>query len=229
MKLAILNCKKSKATKPCTVREMYWPSAMFRAQVEFCEAYYDKVLVLSYKNLLMELDDIIEPYELNISGGYAGPDPTKIESGNWSNWAFYVNLSLLLYDNVDFHISNIYWKHLKPYNLGRKINLPPNTGFVVNWYQRLLRDYQSGLEVNFVYVDNGERITSLEKHHWIHPVYGEFYGSSYEMHKHIRDNIDPKVDLSTLHRVAGYPNGKPCKSHKGWTIDKKKPTLDKLL
>ncbi len=64
MKIAVLNCKAAKQKFPCSVREMYQPSRMFRNQLAFIEKHYDSWILLSTKFGPLLPTDIIEPYNM---------------------------------------------------------------------------------------------------------------------------------------------------------------------
>lgn len=65
MKVALLACSKRKAGSPKAVRFFYLGST-FTKSIIYCKPRFDRVLVLSAKYGLLELDQIIEPYDLTL-------------------------------------------------------------------------------------------------------------------------------------------------------------------
>ena len=70
MKIAFVSCTKSKANRPCSAKEMYQKSTMFKKAVQFIEQQdYDEGMwyVLSAKYGLIKQQDEIEPYDLTLN------------------------------------------------------------------------------------------------------------------------------------------------------------------
>jgi|TARA_Y100000034_G_scaffold133368_1_gene198647 cytoplasmic iron level regulating protein YaaA (DUF328/UPF0246 family) len=62
LKIAFIACSKTKESFSCEVRQLY-QGALFKKALEYCSRHYDEVYVLSAKHGLLELSDIIAPYE----------------------------------------------------------------------------------------------------------------------------------------------------------------------
>ncbi|MCM3595047.1 hypothetical protein M4D55_04520 [Metabacillus idriensis] len=68
MKIALVSCTKLKANYPCSSREMYQESTLFKKAVKYIEQKdYDEWFVLSAKYGLLKQHDVIEPYDLTLN------------------------------------------------------------------------------------------------------------------------------------------------------------------
>jgi len=67
MKIALITCSKSKQNYPCAAAEMYKPSTLFSLSYAYAKKVADKVFILSSRYGLLEEDDRIEPYELDLN------------------------------------------------------------------------------------------------------------------------------------------------------------------
>jgi hypothetical protein len=76
--LALISCTKKKADRRFSARELYSASDFFRKALSVAEAVSDKVYVLSAKHGLVELSDILSPYEKTLVSA-----PRKIQK-EWS-------------------------------------------------------------------------------------------------------------------------------------------------
>lgn len=76
---ALIPCTKNKQDYPCTAREMYRPSALFRGAWEVATGNEEQILILSAKYGMLRPGDRIEPYDETLSGA---PRKRKHE------WAF---------------------------------------------------------------------------------------------------------------------------------------------
>lgn len=65
---ALIPCTKSKADHPCSAREMYWPSAMFRGAWRVAEGNEQQPLILSAKYGLLRPGHSIAPYDETLIG-----------------------------------------------------------------------------------------------------------------------------------------------------------------
>ena len=68
MKIALLSCTKAKKDYPCLAREMYSASNTFRLALEYAEKTCDKIFILSAKHGLLDLQELIEPYDEALDG-----------------------------------------------------------------------------------------------------------------------------------------------------------------
>lgn len=67
MRIGLVACSKMKLARPAPARELY-TSPLFRAASIYCEATYDRWLILSALHGLMEPDQVIEPYDVTLRG-----------------------------------------------------------------------------------------------------------------------------------------------------------------
>ena len=64
VKVALIGCTSRKMKTPCEAKKMYSASAYFKYKLEYCKKInVDEIYILSSKYGLLELDDIIEPYD----------------------------------------------------------------------------------------------------------------------------------------------------------------------
>ena len=66
VRVALLSCTKSKKTYACSAKEMYSPSTLFSKALAYTSRRYEAIYVLSAKYGLLELDTVIEPYNLTL-------------------------------------------------------------------------------------------------------------------------------------------------------------------
>jgi hypothetical protein len=83
MKIALISCVKTKLNTKIPVRadELY-QSALFKKSYEYCKNRYDKVYILSAKYGLLEINDMILPYEKTLN------KMSKKEKEIWYNNVF---------------------------------------------------------------------------------------------------------------------------------------------
>jgi len=65
-KIAFIACSKSKRTTPCRARDMY-TGALFRKALKYTECRFEKVLILSALYGVVDLNQIITPYERTLN------------------------------------------------------------------------------------------------------------------------------------------------------------------
>ena len=79
-KIALIGCTSSKKDMACKAVDMFSPSAYFNLRLEYCKKNnYDKIFILSSKCGLLDLNEIIEPYDFSLQ---AAPKEYKKE---WSD------------------------------------------------------------------------------------------------------------------------------------------------
>jgi hypothetical protein len=61
-KLALISCSGRKGKTPAPARFLY-TGALFKKSLAFAEREYDHSVILSAKHGLLELDDVVEPYD----------------------------------------------------------------------------------------------------------------------------------------------------------------------
>src|SRR4051794_27385870 len=110
MKIALISCTKLKADYPCSAREMYQESTLFKKAVKFIEQRdYDNWYVLSAKFGLLSQHDVIEPYDLTLN---------KMKAAERKTWSELVleqidNFQLNL-KQIDFYAGVKYREYLIP-------------------------------------------------------------------------------------------------------------------
>ncbi|MGP4069743.1 DUF6884 domain-containing protein [Halobacillus sp. B29] len=110
MKIALISCTKLKANYPCSAREMYQNSPLFKKGVSFIEQKnYDEWFVLSANYGLLKQDDVIEPYDVTLN------DMKSLERKKWADLVLkqidYLQLHL---EQIDFYAGRKYREHLIP-------------------------------------------------------------------------------------------------------------------
>jgi len=228
--IAIISCKKLKQTYPCSVREMYSKSPLFRSQLEFCEIVgYDKIYVLSTKYGLVELDDTIEPYDMTLS-------KTLVLNANIVEKQHLENISNQVAEilnqikgDIHFHTSVIYLDIVKD-----KLTIPYRRLVQGKQSTQTMKSYDAAIEKYKETNDLEEAIKTLEykkpqrklnepHRTWYHPDGRTFYGP----HHHLVFAY-PEVNLGTAYKVMmtyiGELVGKTWTYHvKGWRLD---PTIE---
>ncbi|QGQ44750.1 DUF6884 domain-containing protein [Metabacillus sediminilitoris] len=108
MKIALVSCTKLKADYPCSAREMYQESTLFKKAVKYLEQKdYDEWFVLSAKYGLLKQHDVIEPYDLTLNNMRAS------ERKSWSELVIKQIDSLQLnITNIDFYAGVKYREYL---------------------------------------------------------------------------------------------------------------------
>lgn len=88
-----LSCTKEKMNKKCKAKDMYSPSSLFSKCYKYGKSLNpDKIYILSAKHHLLELDDIIEPYNLTLK------DFSVEEKKEWTEKV----LKMMKDKNIDF-------------------------------------------------------------------------------------------------------------------------------
>jgi hypothetical protein len=65
-RIGLVACGKGKLDRPAPARELY-NGALFRKASAYCEATYDRWLILSAKHGLIDPETVVEPYDLSLS------------------------------------------------------------------------------------------------------------------------------------------------------------------
>lgn len=86
---ALISCSKLKADHPCSVKEMYWPSALFRGAWRVAKMKGQKALILSAKYGVLLPEQIIDPYDKTLYR------MTKQERAEWRTAVLDVLFKLL--------------------------------------------------------------------------------------------------------------------------------------
>lgn len=201
---------------------MYSKSNTFRVMYRFAKQYYDEVMILSAKYGLIRDDEVIEPYDLMIvSAGYASKDSTPVLTEKEKIiWAEKVaqNPVWELYEIIDLHIGDEYYRPLEGKIRGNKISLPTNLGILAQRYKELYKRWETGAR-DFELLTEQRKSPWEEEmkapRMWYHPIFGQHASENvYEAARYAKQ-FDPLVDMPTMQMVI---QGR-CKHHKGWTID----------
>lgn len=111
LKIALVSCTKLKANYPCTSKEMYQESILYKKAVKFIEQQrkYDEWYVLSAKYGLLRQNEVIEPYDLTLNN-------MKVEERKtWSNLVLrQVQDMRLDITEIDFYAGEKYRQYLIP-------------------------------------------------------------------------------------------------------------------
>jgi hypothetical protein len=220
MKLAILGCSSSKQDYPCYAQEMYSKYIFKRVQLGFLKTSYDKVLILSGKYGLVELTEIIEPYEISFTYRKRVSTPRNVATSEYKKeWGKKVIHQLepyiKEYSKIDFHVSNAYYDPIKTYCNSKshiyKVSQQINPGENKKRYLSALDYYFNNNKIDLSIIEK-PTITNnpeLEKYffHQNHPPHLGYTRSLIKKY--------PKLDEGTIHMLS---KGK-IPHHKGWVID----------
>lgn len=67
-KIALIGCTSRKKDHTCPAIEMYTESDYFNKKLEYCEKIgVEKIFILSAKYGLLDADEVIETYDLNLN------------------------------------------------------------------------------------------------------------------------------------------------------------------
>ena len=217
MRIAILNCTKTKQTYSCSAKEMYSANYNFVDKINFIEKYYDEYYIMSVKYGIITPDTIIEPYNLTLSkdkkylfntGDKQINNPTK-EHIEWlkSNISEFIKQ----YTNIDFHVPKMYYDLIQNKTNTRYIKqekTPPNT----TKYRHALTidDFDDAILYLQEYADKHASKYNEQPKWFTHPDLGDFYGLS----KDIMEKYPNMFDKGGLYRVSVGV----FKQHKGWAI-----------
>lgn len=108
MKIALISCTKIKKYYPCSAKEMYSPSTLFKKAVEYVEnCKYDDWMILSAKYGVVDKNQIIEPYDESLNS-------MRVQERR--RWAVDVEKELrkLSIDEVDIYAGTRYREFLIP-------------------------------------------------------------------------------------------------------------------
>ncbi len=114
MKIGFISCSSKKLNKKCCAKELYSPSTLFFYALKYCLINYDKTYILSAKYGLVELEDILEPYNLTLN------KMNKEEINNWAQrTSFQIKEKLLISDcdELYFHCGERYCSVIKYLNI----------------------------------------------------------------------------------------------------------------
>ncbi len=102
--IGLISCTNHKKKCPCTARELYSESVSFPKHLAFAEDKYDRVYVVSSKHGLVELNQLLSPYDLSL---------TEYTAEERAAWAKFIAARLRLEgvttdDTVYIHASDVY-------------------------------------------------------------------------------------------------------------------------
>lgn len=141
--LGIINCAKTKKDRRCTANEMYDNSTLFLAMKNHCLKEYHNCKILSAKYGLLDLFDLIEPYEsLTLCEGADRKNTKVMPHAERRIWAatVYKSFDWNSYDAIHLHISKYYWEYLEPY--------------LKNHNNIFYHPYESGIGINIANYQN---------------------------------------------------------------------------
>lgn len=136
---ALIPCSKSKADKPCSAREMYWPSQQFKGAWQVAVARGEQPLILSAKHGLLLPESIIAPYDETLVGK---PKTAKI-AWTWGVLEVIVDSWTPAQDRFVCYAGRDYSEHLIPElrSLGFAVEEPLKglgQGQRLGWFKRQL-------------------------------------------------------------------------------------------
>lgn len=227
MKLAVLGCSSSKHNYSCSSKEMYSKSLFKRIQLNFLEQAYDKVLILSAQYGIVELQEVIEPYELSFDQRKRVKKERNIATSQYKEiWGEKVINQLknfeIIYSKIDLHISNSYYSPIKDYcslnPVFYKVSQQINPGENKKRYIEALEYYNKNNIINLNIIEEKRKSSNPETEKWFYHPNGEaFLGYTRGLIKKY-----PELDEGTIHMLSKSK----INHHKGWVIDKS--LLDKL-
>ncbi|MEH7502925.1 DUF6884 domain-containing protein [Neobacillus drentensis] len=107
-KYALISCTKLKKEYPCTAKEMYLESQLFKKAVQYISKQnYDDWFILSAKYGLLHKDTLIEPYDITLNNMNA------LQRKEWSNEVFEQLIKLEAH-KFDFYAGKKYREYLIP-------------------------------------------------------------------------------------------------------------------
>lgn len=123
MRLAVINCKKTKKEYACSVREMYEGSSLFRNQLTLINSLYKgKWALISTEYGVVFPDDIIAPYDTTIYfpsvsiKEYLGDSKFVSTEPKRKEWGKKVAGSPIwkdkTYEGIDCWLSDLYWQNM---------------------------------------------------------------------------------------------------------------------
>ena len=106
--IGLITCTRKKKAHPCQARELYSESPKFVRHLEFAEAHYQKVFVVSARHGLVFPNQILAPYDC-----YLG-DFTHDEKAGWAAFvaACLRHEGMRAGDTVHIHSDEMYCEHL---------------------------------------------------------------------------------------------------------------------
>jgi len=116
--LAIISCKAKKKDYKCSAEEMYSDSPQYKHQMGFIKEYYDECQILSLKYGIVDMNEVIEPYNLTLTPktNMQSSNPTITEESK-NRWATKVKKQIadlsFQYDRIDLHLSVAYMDEIQ--------------------------------------------------------------------------------------------------------------------
>ena len=117
MNIAFISCVKEKRIGKHKAKDLY-TSDFFKKSFGYCSSKYDKVFILSAKYGLLNLEDMIENYEMTLNNF------SKKEKVKWSEMVYgQMKNNINNDDKLYFYVGNNYREHLLPL-LSNNYNVP---------------------------------------------------------------------------------------------------------
>ena len=216
--IAVIGCKSQKQDYCCSADEMYEKAFTYVAQRNFIKLAYDDYFIFSGKYGIIHHTEHICPYNVALAKNRNVTATNNVDPEFMKESA-----NLFLENNVDkpihFHVSGHYMKYVpkSKYNNKKWNKQQSNTGLTKMRYDEAIKSYKQNQDLksalDIVMTPRPKNPESPQN--WIHPEYGEFYGTSYELWKHSKQ-FQPNADQANLKSVAF---GR-VKSQLGWKLDK---------
>jgi hypothetical protein len=110
-KVVLLSCSKGKRNYPCEAYKLYDKSSLFKKSYAYAKQFSDDICILSAKYGLVELTEIVEPYDETLN------DKTARELTTWAEKVFEQLRQRYVVDETNFIIlaGQSYYKQLLKY------------------------------------------------------------------------------------------------------------------
>lgn len=109
---AFIACSKQKKHYPCTANLMYGGS-LFKKSLQYCRLHYEHIYILSAKYGVLELNQVIEPYDLTLK------NMSKLERAAWYRKVSNQMLEMKIPQPFVFYTGHLYndpFAGIKPLN-----------------------------------------------------------------------------------------------------------------
>ena len=131
--IAFIGCSAKKLNKRCRASFLY-QGTLFKESLKYCQNKYKEIYILSAKYGLIELDKIIEPYDLKLS------DLNKSERKNWAERVKQRMKELKICPGkVDIFGGKLYWEFLEYNETPIQNHLQENKkriGYQLEWIKK---------------------------------------------------------------------------------------------
>ena len=126
--IAFIGCSAKKLNKRCRASFLY-QGTLFKESLKYCQNNYKEIYILSAKYGLIELNEIIEPYDLTLR------DMKKDERNAWAEKVIVKMKELKICpEKVDIFAGKKYWEFLPHCNT--PLYDKKGIGFQVQWLKK---------------------------------------------------------------------------------------------